>query len=46
MSGFLNHQALWMIRAIHVRSNGSPFLDVVAQWGGENPLHFSSFKET
>jgi hypothetical protein len=37
-----------MILAIQVLSDNSPFLDGVgvAQWGGKNPLHFSSFKET
>jgi hypothetical protein len=34
-----------MIRAIHERLDDSPF-DGVAQWGGKNPLHFNSFKET
>jgi hypothetical protein len=33
-------------RAIHERSDGSPFIDGVTQWGGKNPLHFSSFNET
>jgi hypothetical protein len=28
---------LWMIRAIHARSDGSRFVDDVAQCGGKNP---------
>jgi hypothetical protein len=30
-------QYLWMIRAIHARSDGSRFVDDVAQCGGKNP---------
>jgi hypothetical protein len=41
-----NRRASWMIRAIHERSDDSPFLDGVTQWGGKNPLHSSSFNET
>jgi hypothetical protein len=30
-------QYMWMIRAIHARSDGSRFVDDVAQCGGKNP---------
>jgi hypothetical protein len=37
---------MWMIRVINVRSNGSPFLDDVAQWEGKmRPPHFRSCKD-
>jgi hypothetical protein len=43
---FSNRRALWMIRVIHERSEGSPSLDGVAQWGDKILLHFKSFNET
>jgi hypothetical protein len=38
-------QYLWMIRAIHARSDGSRFVDDVAQCGGKNSPHFRSCKD-
>jgi hypothetical protein len=36
---------LWIIRAIHARSNGSRFVDDVAQCGGKNCPPFWSCKD-